>query len=71
MRVATDRKTGMIAVEIPSLPLLKGQYILNVAVVDKDGTPMDFYRNYTDFEVISDDRSTGYLQVPHQWRTET
>ena len=71
MRVATEQKTGMIAVEIPSLPLLKGQYILNVAVVDKDGTPMDFYRNYTDFEVISDDRSTGYLQVPHQWRTET
>ncbi|MDE5556641.1 MAG: ABC transporter ATP-binding protein [Ruminococcus sp.] len=59
---------GIISVEIENLPLLAGQYILNVAVVDADGTPMDFYRNYCEFEVISDDRSTGYFSISHEWR---
>lgn len=65
-----EQKNGCITVEIPSLPLLAGQYFLNVAVVDKDGTPMDFYRNYCGFEVVSQDRSSGYIQIPHTWRTE-
>ncbi len=66
--VRSDQESGTIAVQIEALPLLAGKYILNVAVVDKDGTPMDFYRNYCDFEVISDDRSTGFFKVPHRWR---
>jgi ABC-2 type transport system ATP-binding protein len=66
--VSTDKTEGTIAVDIQDLPLLAGKYTLNVAVVDRDGTPMDFYRNYCGFEVVSDDRSTGYMRVRHNWR---
>ena len=66
--VSTDKKEGTIAVDVQDLPLLAGKYTLNVAVVDRDGTPMDFYRNYCGFEVVSDDRSTGYIRVRHNWR---
>ena len=68
LHITTDQKTGTIAVDVHALPLLRGKYILNVAVVDKDGTPMDFYRNYCDFEVLSTDRSSGYFAVQHEWR---
>lgn len=68
MKINPEKNDGIISVEIENLPLLAGKYILNVAVVDSDGTPMDFYRNYCEFEVISDDRSTGYFSIPHEWR---
>lgn len=68
MKINPEKTDGIISVEIENLPLLAGKYILNVAVVDSDGTPMDFYRNYCEFEVISDDRSTGYFSIPHEWR---
>ena len=68
MTVKTDKTSGTVAVDVLGLPLLAGKYVLNVAVVDNNGTPMDFYRNYCDFEVVSEDRSTGYFSVPHNWR---
>ena len=68
MKINPEKTDGIISVEIENLPLLSGKYILNVAVVDADGTPMDFYRNYCEFEVISNDRSTGYFSISHEWR---
>ncbi|MDE6034500.1 MAG: ABC transporter ATP-binding protein [Ruminococcus sp.] len=68
IKVNPDKSDGIISVEVQNLPLLSGKYILNVAVVDVDGTPMDFYRNYCEFEVISYDRSTGFFSIPHKWR---
>ena len=68
MTVKTDKTIGTVAVDVMGLPLLAGKYVLNVAVVDNNGTPMDFYRNYCDFEVVSDDRSTGYFSIEHKWR---
>ncbi len=70
LKVNHTSNSGTICVNIASLPLLAGRYILNVAVVDKDGVPMDFFRNYCFFDVISDDRSAGYLSVDHRWEIE-
>lgn len=58
---------GMVKYHINSLPLLTGRYGLNVAVVDVNGTPMDFIRNYCNFNVVSDDRSSGFMAVDHKW----
>lgn len=68
MKISPEKEDGRISVDIYNLPLLAGKYILNVAIVDADGTPMDFYRNYCEFEVVSDDRSTGYFSINHNWR---
>lgn len=59
---------GIIKFEIESLPLLTGIYGLNVAIVDENGTPMDFIRNYCNFNVVSDDRSSGMISVEHKWK---
>lgn len=68
MKINPDNTDGRISVDIDSLPLLAGKYILNVAIVDANGTPMDFFRNYCEFEIVSDDRSTGYFSINHNWR---
>ncbi|MDE5582113.1 MAG: ABC transporter ATP-binding protein [Ruminococcus sp.] len=68
LKIDNINTDGTISVDIEKLPLLSGQYILNVAVVDSDGTPMDFYRNYCGFEVVSDERNMGYFSIRHNWR---
>ncbi|MEA5093473.1 MAG: ABC transporter ATP-binding protein [Sedimentibacter saalensis] len=58
---------GKIRFFIDKLPLLSGKYILQVAVVDRNGTPMDFYRDYCHFDVINKDRSVGIVSINHKW----
>ncbi len=68
LKINNGKTDGVVSVVIGKLPLLAGKYVLNVAVVDSDGTPMDFYRNYCEFEVVSEDRSMGYFSIEHEWR---
>lgn len=68
IKVSPTDMDSTVSVVIESLPLLAGKYTLNVAIVDTDGTPMDFYRSYCEFEIVSDDRSTGYFSIEHNWR---
>ena len=65
--VKHTKNEGMIKYHIESLPLLTGIYGLNIAIVDENGTPMDFVRNYCNFNVVSEDRSAGMISVEHQW----
>lgn len=70
MIVEHKKDRGVVKFFIPSLPLLTGIYGLNIAVVDQNGTPMDFIRNYCNFNVVSDDRSSGIIEVNHVWKIE-
>lgn len=58
---------GVFTCEIEALNLLSGDYKLSVAVVDQNETPLDFIRHYSDFTVISDERSIGVMSVDHHW----
>ena len=58
---------GVINIVFNKLPLLTGKYALNVAVVDINGTPMDFIRDYMHFNVVSEDRSSGFVSIDHNW----
>lgn len=64
------KNEGIVKCHIDSLPLLTGVYGLYVAIVDENGTPMDFIRNYCNFNVVSDDRSNGFITVEHTWQLE-
>ena len=67
LKIPHNKMQGSVSCEIESLPLLKGRYSLNIAVVDVDGVPMDFYRDYCRFDVVSEDRNAGYVLVKHNW----
>lgn len=68
IKINPQNTDGTVSVIIEKLPLIAGKYVLNVAVVDADGTPMDFYRNYCEFEVVSEKRNMGYFNIEHEWR---
>jgi len=65
--VKLDKKEGFIRFKIPELELLTGTYYFQVAVVDINGTAMDYYRKYIDFEVVSNKKCIGITNVNHQW----
>lgn len=67
LRIKNPNKTGIIEFFIGDLPLLPGVYILQVAVVDIDGIPFDYYRDYSHFEVTSTKAGVGIMYVDHKW----
>ena len=71
IRIPHTNNEGCVIFHLKNLPLLSGKYILNVGIVDTDGTPLDFYRNYCTFDVVSKDRSTGYFSIEHSWETRS
>jgi len=59
---------GYVSFIIDDVTLLSGKYILQVAVVDGNGTPMDYYRNYCYFDVVSNVRAVGTAEMRHVWK---
>lgn len=70
IRVPHSKMQGCIKCHVKELPLLEGVYGLNVAVVDSAGTPMDFYRKYCEFTVVSDDKSVGIFSINREWEID-
>ncbi len=69
IQIPHDRKKGVIKFKMNEITLLSGKYVLYVAVVDMDGTPLDFCRDYCHFDVVSPDRSVGVVSLKHEWQT--
>ncbi len=63
-------KNGELVFCGKSLRLLSGKYILQVAIVDLDGTPVDFIREYCRFDVINDNRDAGVCYMENDWLIE-
>lgn len=59
--------TGTVRFVISSCELLSGKYKLNVAVVDGDERALDFIKYYMEFEVISNYKAVGVMQIAHHW----
>lgn len=58
---------GKAIFSIGSLPLLPGKYGVNVSIVDRNGTDIDYYRNYHDMNVTSNTREVGTMSIKHSW----
>lgn len=58
---------GTVRFRIHRLPLLSGNYKLNVAVVDGEHRALDFIKYYMDFSVVSNDKAVGVLSLDYDW----
>ena len=67
IKVENKGINGIVKFKADKLMMLSGKYVLNVSIVDENGTPIDFYRNYCYLEIVSNDRSPGYFSIEHQW----
>lgn len=67
LTIKHNKMNGTVKFIVPNLTLLTGKYVLQLAIVDKNGTPLDYIREYCQFNVISDDRAIGYISILHMW----
>lgn len=54
-------------IRIPGLKFAPGEYYLQTAIVDKYDKPLDFYKYYSKFEVLSAETSIGLFAIDHKW----
>ncbi|MBL8445685.1 MAG: ABC transporter ATP-binding protein [Zoogloeaceae bacterium] len=60
-----------IAVRIPDLPLLSGDYMLSVYLLDDTGLQViDMAEAIRPFRVLQTKREFGFMYMPHQWERQ-
>ncbi len=61
---------GMVTVRVrcPNLRLGPGEYVLDVAVHTRDGTPYDYRRQLASFSVTAPNRGVGTYFPEHEWQ---
>jgi len=70
MDIRQLKKQGRAVLQLNQVPVVSGKYVLQVAIVDQDGVPMDFYKDYCHFDVVSDGKSVGLFAIDHSWEIE-
>lgn len=66
----TSGKNGVVVFSGEHMELMAGKYILSVAITDDQDAPMDFYKNYCTFEVVSEKPGIGIVYFEHHWKQE-
>lgn len=59
--------SGRAICRFDRIDLISGGYVLQVAMVDRNNTPLDFYTRYSTFSVVSEERFIGVSQLAHTW----
>ena len=59
---------GVAEVRIPSMNLIPGQYLLDVAIESEIGVAVDYFREACRFEVFSDIDDVGIVRIKHEWK---
>ncbi|MCR5397846.1 MAG: ABC transporter ATP-binding protein [Lachnospiraceae bacterium] len=60
-------ESGTIQFRIEELPLLSGNYYLDVAIEQDLNTPVDYWRKAVSFNVFSKKEEAGVSQIKHTW----
>lgn len=58
---------GLVTIVIPSIELLGGEYLLDIAFHDEAGFPYDYWRKLHSFTIFSQLDEAGFVRVPHRW----
>lgn len=67
MKITQLHTGSVVQVKFPRIRLAAGKYHLHTSIIDKFETPLDFYRYYSDFEVITADTSAGTFLLDREW----
>jgi homopolymeric O-antigen transport system ATP-binding protein len=62
---------GDLAMEIPRLDLIEGEYLLDLAVHARDGHAYDYHSRLYAFAVRSRIKDTGVARLAHSWRPDS
>lgn len=59
---------GSVLFEIPTLTLLPGKYVLDVAIENTTGTLVDYCKEVCSFEIYSPISDVGIARMEHKWQ---
>lgn len=60
-------KDGKVKVVLYNVALLPAQYWLDLAIQTVDGSPVDFYKKVTNFEIVTNINDVGIFRMNHEW----
>ncbi len=61
---------GIIKVHFPTINLIEGDYLVDIAVHDELGTMYDYIEGAVNIRVLSKIHDVGYCRIPHAWTVE-
>lgn len=61
---------GIVKIYFPSINLIEGDYLIDVAVHDELGTMYDYIESAVGIRVLSQIHDVGYCRIPHTWSVE-
>lgn len=61
---------GIVKVHFPTINLIEGDYLIDVAVHDELGTMYDYIEGAVNIRVLSKIHDVGYCRIPHTWSVE-
>ncbi len=64
------RKRGTVEVVFPSVMLLQGNYKMDIALHDEDGTAFHYLYDAVSFELVNPYEETGICRIGHEWKTD-
>lgn len=60
-------KSGRMILKLTDLPLLSGEYLLDFAIEQGQGIPVDYYREAAVITVTSNVNDVGVTRIAHEW----
>lgn len=60
-------KDGTLSIEFCDIPLIKGQYYIDISIEYAEGLPEDYLKHAAKFEILSNLEDMGVAIVPHKW----
>lgn len=60
-------KDGTISLKFKDMPLIKGQYYIDVSVEYSEGLPEDYIKHAAKFEIVSKLEDMGIALINHEW----
>lgn len=60
-------KSGRLILKLSGIPLLAGEYLLDFAIEQGQGIPVDYYREAAVITIASNIGDAGITRIPHEW----
>ncbi len=60
-------QSGSMEIALRDVPLLPGEYLIDIAIESGDGIPVDYYREACRIEMISPIGDVGIARIGHEW----
>ena len=63
-----SKKNGVVEMIVPNMNLMRGKYILDVAIRTKDGLAKDKIHHVLEFQVQDQKKDFGVMRMQTEWK---